>query len=131
MTAFVISGRNNLGHANVKKNLVIDDENHILETIKIILAAKNYFIVTATHGHEGTAATNSQHFDLIITDMLMPEKECLKTMMELKREQPTILNIDDQFRRQQYQPTRRLAATGKKTKGHIYRRKIVHCSATA
>ncbi len=72
--------------------LVIDDEELARFTLREILQSAGHDVAEATNGNEGIALQHSQHFDLIITDIIMPEKEGVETIIELKREFPD-LNI--------------------------------------
>lgn len=48
------------------------------------LKRAGHAVVTAIHGGDGLAAFETQRFDLVITDILMPEKEGLETIRELR-----------------------------------------------
>jgi CheY-like chemotaxis protein len=53
--------------------LVVDDEEHIRNLISIILTNAGYDVVTAKDGEEGLRRFNESHFDLVITDIIMPK----------------------------------------------------------
>jgi CheY-like chemotaxis protein len=55
-----------------KSLLVIDDEQMILDAIKIIFEDMGYEVVTTMVPADGIAAATSRHFDLILTDLRMP-----------------------------------------------------------
>ncbi len=57
---------------NNKKILVIDDDEDILNLIKIILSNKNYEMLTATTGEEGIRMAIQQKPNLILLDIMMP-----------------------------------------------------------
>lgn len=69
--------------------LVIEDDADIRNMISLILADEGYSVVEACNGLEGTKQLNCRGpFDLIVTDMLMPEKEGIETIREVKKQSP-------------------------------------------
>jgi len=69
----------------MKKILVIDDEPHILRMLKKMLERAGYEIDIASNGMEGLELFKKYPTDLVITDIIMPEKEGLETIREMKR----------------------------------------------
>lgn len=65
--------------------LVIDDDRHIRDMLSEMLEDSGYKVVTAENGHEGIKKYSGDDFELIIMDILMPEKEGIETYRELKR----------------------------------------------
>ena len=59
----------------MKKILVIDDNASIVKAIKKILEQEGHDIVTAEDGANGISAMTRNNFDLIISDMIMPDKD--------------------------------------------------------
>jgi CheY-like chemotaxis protein len=55
-----------------KSLLVVDDEQMILDAIKIIFEDMGYEVITTTVPAEGIAAAVARPFDLILTDLRMP-----------------------------------------------------------
>lgn len=53
--------------------LVIDDEDFILQLAKDILTKTNYEVKTISDGNEGIRLLESRKFDLLLTDIRMPE----------------------------------------------------------
>ena len=71
--------------------LVLDDENEILEMITKMLNEEGYDVITAVNGIEGLKLLNREsNIDLVISDIIMPEKEGIETMREIKRDFPYI-----------------------------------------
>jgi YesN/AraC family two-component response regulator len=66
--------------------LIIDDEAMILNLIKKILEREEYEIITASNGKDGIKIHRKNPADLIITDLIMPDKEGIETIMELRRD---------------------------------------------
>ncbi|MDH4225948.1 MAG: response regulator, partial [Deltaproteobacteria bacterium] len=76
--------------AGVKKILVIDDDEAIRGLIKRYLDGRGFELFEASNGVEGLAMADSIPFDMVISDIVMPEKEGLETCMELRRKFPGI-----------------------------------------
>jgi DNA-binding response OmpR family regulator len=72
------------------KILVIDDERMVRETLKIILTAAGHEVLLADDGYQGIKAFNESAPDLVITDILMPEKEGMETIRELRQSRPDL-----------------------------------------
>jgi YesN/AraC family two-component response regulator len=53
-----------------------------------MLSGKGYEIIDAGDGKEGLKLYHEARPDLVITDLVMPEKEGIETITELKREFP-------------------------------------------
>lgn len=70
--------------------LVMDDEELARFTICEMLGAAGHEAFEAKDGNEGIALQRAQHFDLVITDMIMPDKEGVETLIELKSEYPNL-----------------------------------------
>ena len=69
---------------------VFDDEPSILLMIKKMLEKAGHEVGTALNGREGMELINEKIPDLIITDIIMPEKEGLETIMELRKKHPEL-----------------------------------------
>lgn len=74
----------------MKKILIIDDEPHILLMLKKMLERNGYEIDLAANGNEGLKLFNKNPSSLVITDIIMPEKEGLETIREMRRLQPDL-----------------------------------------
>lgn len=70
--------------------LLIDDEPAILEAVREILEMEGHAVFTASDGKQGMRLYNSHPFDLVITDILMPEQEGLETIRQLRSSSPTL-----------------------------------------
>ena len=69
----------------MKRILIIDDEPHILLMLKKMLERAGYEIDIASDGLEGLNLYRKSPADLVITDIIMPEKEGLETIREMRR----------------------------------------------
>lgn len=77
----------------MKRILIIDDEQIVLEVLRKILELEGYEVVTAFNGAEGIELFRQKPCDLVITDMVMPEKDGLQTILDLRKETPDLAVI--------------------------------------
>jgi CheY-like chemotaxis protein len=70
--------------------LIIDDEEQIRAVFREMLERFGYEVFEATNGEEGLRLQREKPADLIITDLIMPEKEGLETIRELRQEFPEV-----------------------------------------
>ena len=70
---------------NRKKILLIDDEQDILEIISYNLEKEGYQVFTAGNGNEGIAKAKEIVPDLILLDVMMPEKDGIETCQDLRK----------------------------------------------
>lgn len=70
--------------------LVIDDDEQILRTLRQVLELEGHEVVDASNGKEGIRLFEENRADLIITDIVMPEKEGIETIKELHEENPNL-----------------------------------------
>ena len=69
------------------KILVIDDDIWINKMITKLLESEGHEVFTAFDGKEGLKKLKSnEDIKLIITDIVMPEKEGIETIIEIKRD---------------------------------------------
>lgn len=67
-----------------EKILIVDDEPDIIEFISYNLKSKGYLIETANNGVEAIRKAKTFRPDLILLDMMMPLKDGLTTLKELR-----------------------------------------------
>ncbi len=71
--------------------LIIDDDNQFRVMLRIMLENAGYKdIEEAENGYIGMKLIRKSHFDLVITDIIMPDKEGIETIMEIKKDFPAI-----------------------------------------
>ncbi len=70
--------------------LVIDDDKLMCLALARILASAGYSVAQAFNGDEGLQMYRSQKFDLVITDLIMPDKEGIQIIRELRKEDSQI-----------------------------------------
>jgi DNA-binding NtrC family response regulator len=68
--------------------LVIDDEANIRTTIQTMLMRDGHSVSTAKDGKAGLIAFAQEKPDLVITDMIMPEKEGVETIQSIRKHSP-------------------------------------------
>lgn len=68
--------------------LVIDDDEGILSLAAETLRHSGHVVTEASNGKDGLASFRAAHADLVITDLVMPVKEGIETIMELHRDFP-------------------------------------------
>lgn len=72
------------------KILIIDDDDQFREMLHEMVEREGYTVFSAPDGVEGMKIVNQKNPDLIITDIIMPEKEGLETILELKKMVPEV-----------------------------------------
>ena len=72
------------------KILVIDDSEDIRVLLHQALQSAGHSVIEAADGDLGLKAFREHQPDLVITDIVMPNKEGLETIMELRREFPAV-----------------------------------------
>ena len=72
------------------KILIIDDEAPIRRMLSRLFERKGHKIADAEDGNKGLKMAGEFHPDLIITDLLMPEKEGLETIKEIRQINPGV-----------------------------------------
>jgi len=70
--------------------LVVDDDDQVREMLRTMLERDGHEVLDAVNGIEAIALYRMTHSDLVITNILMPEKEGLETIRELCAEFPGV-----------------------------------------
>jgi CheY-like chemotaxis protein len=70
--------------------LLIDDEENFRCVIKQVLVNAGFDVVEAANGAQGIQYFYEKPADMIITDIIMPEKEGIETIIELKKAFPNV-----------------------------------------
>jgi DNA-binding response OmpR family regulator len=65
--------------------LIIDDDPYARGTLQMILEEEGYAVLCAEDGERGLAAFHVSAPDLVVTDLIMPNKEGLETIREIRR----------------------------------------------
>jgi CheY-like chemotaxis protein len=70
--------------------LVLDDDAVMREVLRAMLEAAGHEVIDAADGEAGMEIYRTQPTDLIVTDMIMPEKTGMEAIAELKQEFPDV-----------------------------------------
>ena len=71
--------------------LIIDDDDKFRVMVKTMLENSGYEnIEEAENGYIGMKLIRKSHFDLVITDIIMPDKEGIETIIQIKKDFPAI-----------------------------------------
>ncbi len=70
--------------------LIIDDEDELRSMLRQMLEQAGYEVTEAVNGAEGIQLYEQNTHHLIITDIIMPEKEGIETIIALRRADPDL-----------------------------------------
>jgi DNA-binding response OmpR family regulator len=68
----------------MKRVLLVDDDEEIIESMRIALESKGYQVFTANDGNQGLALAEQHRPDLLITDMMMPKRSGFLVLEKLR-----------------------------------------------
>ena len=71
--------------------LLIDDEPRLRNNLQILLRREGYLVTSAQNGHEGVKKAQEQPFDLVVTDIVMPDGDGFYVMDYVKSHLPDTL----------------------------------------
>ena len=63
--------------------LIIDDDVQILDMLRQVFEIEGFAVRMATNGRKGLKLQNEMPADLVVTDIIMPDKEGIETIKEL------------------------------------------------
>jgi DNA-binding response OmpR family regulator len=66
--------------------LIVEDERKVLHSLEQGLRAEGYEVVTAATGEEGFQHAVSQSFDCVVLDVLLPGRDGLQVLADLRRQ---------------------------------------------
>jgi DNA-binding NtrC family response regulator len=70
--------------------LIVDDDADVRLVLRRMLEPDGYEVAEAAHGREALEAVLEKPFDLVITDLIMPEKEGIETIQAIHHRYPAI-----------------------------------------
>ena len=70
--------------------LVVDDDQDVREMLRQMLERAGYGVSIATNGKEALTEYRAAPADLMVTDIVMPEKEGLETILDLRKDFPDV-----------------------------------------
>jgi DNA-binding response OmpR family regulator len=68
--------------------LIIDDDPQFLNMLQWMVENANHEVVTAKNGDEGIKLFSQDEFQIVITDILMPDKDGVETIHFLRSQSP-------------------------------------------
>jgi len=74
----------------MERILIIDDEPQIRSMLTLMLEREGYEVVEAPDGVDGIKIYRQNPADLIITDLIMPNKDGIGMIIDLKKEFPEV-----------------------------------------
>jgi PAS domain S-box-containing protein len=70
--------------------LVLDDDDAVRGLLQQTLTEAGYEVLSARDGREGMRMVATNPFDLVLTDLIMPDQEGIETIRNLHRDYPSI-----------------------------------------
>jgi DNA-binding NtrC family response regulator len=70
--------------------LVIDDEQIVLDSVRKILTQERYEVDTALSGREGLRKAIERDYEVVLTDIRMPDIGGMRVLRDVKRAKPTL-----------------------------------------
>jgi len=71
-----------------KKILLVDDEESILKALNKDFEQEGYEVMTASSGEEALARLRGNRFDLVVTDLSMPDINGIQVLEVVKKRVP-------------------------------------------
>jgi len=73
-----------------QKALVIDDEQVVLDSVSKILTDENYEVDVSLSGREGLNWAIQKNYDIVLTDIRMPDIGGMRVLRDIKRANPSL-----------------------------------------
>lgn len=68
--------------------LVIDDDSQIITLMETVLSSETCCVKSARNGRDGLQMLREFPFDIVITDIIMPESDGFEVIMEINQMKP-------------------------------------------
>ena len=75
------------------KILVVDDEPGVLTTVQAVLQREGYDVDAVAEGASAIAAIGHTHYDLVLTDLKMPDVDGLAVLAEVRKRSPQTVTV--------------------------------------
>ena len=72
------------------KILVVDDDEAVRRVLRAMLESGGFEVLEAPNGNEASILQSATPADLLITDLIMPEREGLETITAFRRDFPGV-----------------------------------------
>jgi DNA-binding response OmpR family regulator len=76
--------------AALAKILIVDDDNAVQMTLRLLLEGAGYNVVVAGDGRHGLDLINAEAFDLLILDIFMPGTDGFETLRVVRQQKPSL-----------------------------------------
>ena len=76
-----------------KRILLVDDDQEIVESMRLALEAKGYQVLIARDGNQGLVLCERDDPDLVVLDMMMPKRSGFLVLEKLRRTRPVPLRV--------------------------------------
>jgi DNA-binding NtrC family response regulator len=70
--------------------LIVEDDSEMRNLLRKVLEKEGYDVSVAADGHEAAACLSRRPFDLVVTDMLMPDNGGLELLRDIRKTQPRL-----------------------------------------
>ena len=70
--------------------LVIDDDVEVREFLVTVLERAGHLVKAACNGREAVTMFEAEPAQVVITDIIMPEKDGIETILDLRRDHPDL-----------------------------------------
>jgi len=77
----------------MKKILIVDDKKNVRNSLSIGLKREGYYVDVADGALEAISKMNIDHFDVLLSDVRMPDKNGFELAMEIARLHPHVQTI--------------------------------------
>jgi two-component system, OmpR family, response regulator VicR len=74
---------------STKLILCIEDEQEMIDLIRLILSRRGFEVLGANSGEEGLKVIREKHPDLILLDLMMPEMDGWEVYQQMKADEET------------------------------------------
>jgi DNA-binding response OmpR family regulator len=75
---------------SMQRILIVDDDPSFRTVLRMMLVKQGYDVIEAGDGNEALELMETGGADVVVTDLIMPEKEGLETIQELRNTHPTV-----------------------------------------
>jgi two-component system, OmpR family, response regulator VicR len=75
--------------SNTKVILCIDDEQEMIDLIRLILSRRGFDVRGANNGEEGLKIIHQEHPDLVLVDLMMPDMDGWEVYQHMKADETT------------------------------------------
>jgi CheY-like chemotaxis protein len=74
----------------MSKILIIDDDPDVRQVMRRVLERRGHSVQEAEDGAIGIALVEAERPDVVVTDLIMPEKEGIETILDLQERFPEV-----------------------------------------